>query len=96
MSQDSDQIFGECRDLLAAHHLEELLERVKASPYYSISVDEKDRFMLLVLSFFDVKEGKRVTTRVVYKDLAGFEAAGIFRQIRNVGAPQTLPGGIHC
>ena len=38
-----------------------------------MSVDEKDRFLILVLTFFDVKQSERTTTPVAYKELAGFE-----------------------
>ena len=54
---------------------------VRASPYYSISLDEKDRFLIVVLSYF--KEGRK-TVPVAYRDLPGFEAIDIFTLVRSL------------
>eukprot|EP00438_Fugacium_kawagutii_P034940 Skav211760 [mRNA] locus=scaffold674:179795:181981:+ [translate_table: standard] len=82
VGQDSDHIFNECKDLIAEHLLEECLRDVKASPYYAVSIDEKDRFLVCLVSFF--RDGHRTTLPLAYRDLPGFEAADIAKQVQGL------------
>eukprot|EP00435_Cladocopium_sp_Y103_P054451 s35_g17.t1 len=55
---------------------------VKASPYFALSIDEKDRFLIVVLSYF--AKGARVTVPIAYRDLAGFDASDLFSLAQSI------------
>ena len=81
---DSETIFWEIRDLIAARAVlvEKLVEQVTSSPFFAVSIDEKDRFLIVVLSFF--ANGAVVTVPVAYKDMPGFEAQDLFNLVRSL------------
>ena len=79
---DSETIFSEIRDLIAARAVEKLVEQVTSSPFFAVSIDEKDRFLIVVLSFF--ANGAVVTVPVAYKDMPGFEAQDLFNLVRSL------------
>ena len=79
-AQDSHQIFAECRELIAGEIRSDITNDIRSSPYYAVSVDEKDRMLVCLLTYF--KAGKKECVALGYKDLPGFEASDLFSQIK--------------
>ena len=80
--QQSATVFDECRELVASHVLSSLVQEVQQSPYFAVSVDEKD-CMLVILVTFISSQGKKITAPLGYKNLPGFEAKDLFEVIRS-------------
>ena len=57
-----------------------LIQEVKQSPFFSLSVDEKDAMLVILITFIDSK-GCKVTSPLAYKNLSGLEAKDIFSLI---------------
>ena len=81
-AHDSESIFAECRNLIADTVMAQFTADVKASPYFAVSIDEKDRFLIVIISFF--RKGERVTQPVWYRDLPGFEASDLFKTVQSL------------
>lgn len=79
-SQQSSTVFEECRDLVASRVMANLIQEVKQSPFFSLSVDEKDAMLVILITFIDSK-GCKVTSPLAYKNLSGLEAKDIFSLI---------------
>ena len=89
VAHDSESVFAECRQIISEYLREAFVQSVKASPYYSVSIDEKDRFLMVVITYF--KGGQRVTAPVAFRDLSGFEAADLFTCVRSLLESWALP-----
>ena len=76
--QDSDDIFRECAGVIDEKLVRACISDLQRSRYWALSVDEKDRMMILLISYFDTESGKLATLPLGYKDLSGFEAADLF------------------
>ena len=81
-SQQSSTVFDECRDLVVQSVSGLLRAAIHASPYYAISVDEKDAFLIVVVSFHD-NFGQKIWAPLAYKHLPGFEAPDLFATIKS-------------
>ena len=78
----SEQIFTECRDIICKELLAHFVSQVRQSPYFAVAIDEKDRFLIIVISYF--LKGQRVTIPAAYRDLQGFEARDLFSLLTSV------------
>ena len=76
--QDSDDIFRECAGVIDEKLVRACISDLQRSRYWALSVDEKDRMMIFLISYFDTESGKLATLPLGYKDLSGFEAADLF------------------
>ena len=79
-SHQSTTVFEECRDLICTFVQQLLLAEITQSPYWALSIDEKDA-MLVILMTFITSQGKKVTAPLAYKPLPGLEASDLFRVI---------------
>ena len=74
-------MFEECRDLIFSNVKESLVRQVQQSPFYALSVDEKDA-MLVILVTFVGPQGIKTLAPLAYKNLSGLEAIDLFQAIR--------------
>ena len=79
-AQQSSTVFEESRDIIVRHVQRYLVDAVRQSPYYAISVDEKDAMIIIVITFLD-KSRQKAWAPLAYKHLAGLEAADLFQAI---------------
>ena len=89
-SQQSSTVFEECRDLVASRVMATLIQDIKQSPFFSLSVDEKDAMLVILVTFIDSK-GCKVTSPLAYKNLSGLEAKDIFALITATLEEHDLP-----
>ena len=57
-AQQSSTVFEESRDIIVRHVQRYLVDAVRQSPYYAISVDEKDAMIIIVITFLDKSRQK--------------------------------------
>lgn len=80
--QQSSSVFEECRELICNNVQARLSEAIRHSPYFAVSIDEKETMVIIVVTFLN-SACEKVSAPLSYKNLSGMEAADLFAAVQN-------------
>ena len=80
--QQSSTVFEECRELICNTVQARLSEAIRHSPYFAVSIDEKETMVIIVVTFLN-SACEKISAPLSYKNLFGMEAADLFAAVQN-------------